>query len=334
MRCAKCGNEAVPGQQFCAQCRGSTVSVQAGETYANFWRRAAAAIVDYLIVCVGAAVLLAILAPAIGGSIPMLLLLLAVVLYYVGFESSPLQATPGKLALSIKVTDLGGERIGIGRSFGRYIGKFVSGLTLGVGYVMAFFTSYRQALHDKIASTLVVRKELEPAQIAAAGAAPPASVGAAIGLVAVLVFFGIFVVGMLAAISIPAYQDYTIRAQLASGINAAGPFKAAVGEAHAAGTDFSAITTESLPAIEPPASPYVESIEVVNGMIAITYGGQSHRNLLAKVLVLVPATADTGEMSWICGRASAPQNVTLTLEDADQYTTVDNKYLPRECRAN
>jgi uncharacterized RDD family membrane protein YckC/Tfp pilus assembly major pilin PilA len=334
MRCASCGNEALPGQQFCGRCRGGAVSANSGETYANFWRRAGAAIVDYLIVSFATGVLLAILAPAMGAGVAFLLILLAVVLYYVGFESSPLQATPGKLALSIKVTDLEGERIGVGRSLGRYIGKFVSGLTLGIGYIMAFFTSHRQALHDKMANTLVVGKELAPAQVAGAGAAPPASAGAVIGLVAVLIFGGIFIVGMLAAISIPAYQDYTIRAQVAEGINEANRFKAAVAEARGGGTDFSEITTESIPATEPPVSQYVESIEVVNGAIAITYGGKANTKVREKVLALVPATMDAGEVSWICGRANAPAGATPALEDAAQYTTVDNKYLPSACRGN
>jgi uncharacterized RDD family membrane protein YckC/Tfp pilus assembly major pilin PilA len=334
MRCATCGNEALPGQQFCGRCRGGAVSAHAGETYANFWRRAGAAIVDYLIVSFATGVLLAILGPALGFGTAFPLILLAVVLYYVGFESSALQATPGKLALSIKVTDLEGERIGIGRSLGRYIGKFVSGLTLGIGYIMAFFTSHRQALHDKIASTLVVGKGLEPAQVAEAGPAPPASVGAVIGLVVVLLFGGIFIIGMLAAISIPAYQDYTIRAQLTEGLNEASRFKAAVAEAHAGGTDFSEITTESIPATDPPVSQYVESIEVVNGAIAITYGGKASIKLREKVLALVPATTDGGEVSWICGRASAPPGSTPVLEDAAQYTTVDNKYLPSACRGS
>jgi uncharacterized RDD family membrane protein YckC/Tfp pilus assembly major pilin PilA len=335
MRCASCGNEALPGQQFCVQCRGErTGSAQAGETYANFWRRAGAAIVDYLIVSFGTGVLMAILAPALGFNIAFPVLLLVIVLYYVAFESSPLQATPGKLALSIKVTDVEGERIGIGRSFGRYIGKFVSGLTLGIGYLMAFFTSHRQALHDKIASTLVVRKELEPAQIAKAGPAPPVSAGSAIVLVIAVILFGISIVGMLAAISIPAYQDYTIRSQVIAGFNEANQLKTAVDEAHAGGKDFSEITTESIPATGPPVSPYVESIDVVNGAIVITYGGQSNVKLREKVLVLVPATTEAGAVSWVCGRANAPPDATLTLEDAAQYTTVDNKYLPRLCRAN
>ena len=79
-------------------------------------------------------------------------------LYYALMESSAKQATLGKLALSIKVTDMAGNRISFGRATGRYFGKLVSGLILMIGYIMAGFTQQKQALHDIMAGTLVVRK--------------------------------------------------------------------------------------------------------------------------------------------------------------------------------
>jgi uncharacterized RDD family membrane protein YckC len=79
-------------------------------------------------------------------------------LYFTIFESSSLQATPGKMALGIIVTDLSGNRISFARANGRYWGKILSGLTLGIGYIMAGFTRKKQALHDIMAGTLVVKK--------------------------------------------------------------------------------------------------------------------------------------------------------------------------------
>jgi uncharacterized RDD family membrane protein YckC len=77
-------------------------------------------------------------------------------LYYALFESSALQATPGKLALGIKVVDEAGNRIGFGKASGRWFAKIVSNLILGIGYLMAGFTARKQALHDMMAGTLVV----------------------------------------------------------------------------------------------------------------------------------------------------------------------------------
>jgi len=80
------------------------------------------------------------------------------VAYYVGQESSRKQATLGKRALGIIVTDLHGNRISNGRAVGRYFAKLLSALILLIGYFMAGFTEKKQALHDMIAGTLVVVK--------------------------------------------------------------------------------------------------------------------------------------------------------------------------------
>ena len=71
-------------------------------------------------------------------------------------ESSAKQATLGKLALAIKVTDLNGNRISFGRASGRYFAKIISGLIFCIGYIIAGFTEKKQALHDMIANCLVV----------------------------------------------------------------------------------------------------------------------------------------------------------------------------------
>ena len=73
-------------------------------------------------------------------------------------ESSPKQATLGKMALSIVVTDLEGKRISFGKATGRYWGKIISGLILCIGYFMAGFTEKKQAFHDMMAGCLVVAK--------------------------------------------------------------------------------------------------------------------------------------------------------------------------------
>ena len=78
-------------------------------------------------------------------------------LYFTLMEASNMQATLGKKLVGIRVTDLNGQQISYGRSGGRYMGKILSGMTLGIGFLMAAFTRRKQALHDIVASTLVVR---------------------------------------------------------------------------------------------------------------------------------------------------------------------------------
>lgn len=78
-------------------------------------------------------------------------------LYYALMESSKRQATLGKMALGLKVTDMDGNRISFGRATGRYFGKIISGMIIYIGYILAGLTEKKQALHDLMASCLVVR---------------------------------------------------------------------------------------------------------------------------------------------------------------------------------
>lgn len=78
-------------------------------------------------------------------------------IYEAAMESSSKQATLGKMALGLKVTDLEGRRISFARATGRHFAKLLSGMILLIGYIMAGFTERKQALHDMIAGTLVQR---------------------------------------------------------------------------------------------------------------------------------------------------------------------------------
>jgi len=85
--------------------------------------------------------------------------LIASWLYHAYLESSANQGTLGKMALGLIVTDLQGRRISFGHATGRFFAKIITGLIpLGIGYMMAGFTEKKQALHDMIAATLVLRK--------------------------------------------------------------------------------------------------------------------------------------------------------------------------------
>jgi len=79
-------------------------------------------------------------------------------LYYALLESSAWQATLGKKALGLEVTDMQGMRISFGRATGRFFAKIISSIILFIGFIMAGFTEKKQALHDMIAGTLVIRK--------------------------------------------------------------------------------------------------------------------------------------------------------------------------------
>ncbi|HEY5614918.1 MAG TPA: RDD family protein [Bacteroidota bacterium] len=151
-------------------------------SYAGFWKRFAAFLLDQIILwCVGLLLLvpffgmlgLGIFESAMTDSEPsegmiaailgayfgsLMLIVLAGWLYYALMESSAKQATLGKMALSIVVTDMNGNRISFGRATGRYFGKILSSLIFYIGYIMVAFTEKKQGLHDMIAGCLVVNK--------------------------------------------------------------------------------------------------------------------------------------------------------------------------------
>lgn len=121
--------------------------------YAGFWKRFFAALIDD-----GVFIILSLIFKKL--STYWVLTSIAYWLYYSIFESSVKQATPGKMALGIIVTDMDGSRISFGKASGRHFAKYISGLTLGIGYLMAGFTDRKQALHDMISDCFVVNKNL------------------------------------------------------------------------------------------------------------------------------------------------------------------------------
>jgi uncharacterized RDD family membrane protein YckC len=135
--------------------------------YAGFWRRLAAYLIDSILVSIVGGILLAILA-GIGGDggavIGYAIWIAGSFVYYAVMESSEYQATVGKIALGIQVTDMNGNRVTFGRALGRNLAKIISALILYIGFIMAAFTARKQALHDIIANTLVVKKGEAPAR--------------------------------------------------------------------------------------------------------------------------------------------------------------------------
>jgi uncharacterized RDD family membrane protein YckC len=165
----------------------------AEQHYGGFWIRFLAYMVDTLIVGIGFAVIVVLLG-MMGLELfsPPLIFLIVAIVYWAGMQASKRQATYGKSLVGLKVTGMDGERISIGRAFAREAAKIISSLTFLIGYVIAAFTKRKQALHDLIATTLVVRTE-HGHVVAAAAVALLALFAPAI----VVMFFG---VGLIAGI--------------------------------------------------------------------------------------------------------------------------------------
>ena len=353
MICQQCGTRAADTATFCAHC-GAALAVPGGPAvtgagdavYASFGARALALVIDSAILWSVSFAIIAIAgrsAPAPGaGSVTgriagtYLLVMLLWWLYFAVLESSARQATPGKRALGIKVTSLAGERIGFGRASARYFARFLNSVTLNTGYLLALFTRRQQALHDLVARTLVAVRECEAATIRDAGGrrGRPGS-----GLLAVAIGAAVTlpVIGMLAAIAIPAYQDYTIRAQVNEGLVLADGIKRAVADFHARHDRFPtqlAATAGSDDALGYPGATtgrYVTRIDTASGGITIYYGNGANPLIAGKSLGINAAVRPNGEVVWFCGYNTAVPQDSRIVGGAE--TSLDARFLPGACRA-
>ncbi|MBS1586167.1 MAG: RDD family protein [Bacteroidetes bacterium] len=128
--------------------------------YGTFWERFAASFIDGIIIGIPLAVIKYFTQHHFWGrnsAETNLLNLVVNWLYSALMESGEGQATLGKRAMGLKVTDMAGGRISFGKATGRYFGKFVSAIILLIGYLMMLWDDKKQTLHDKMAGTLVVK---------------------------------------------------------------------------------------------------------------------------------------------------------------------------------
>ena len=125
-------------------------------TYVGFWMRVVAALLDGLIMGIPASIIQFVLIFVTDIESLSYLVQLAVVILVIYLDGIK-GGTPGKLILGMRIVNEQGNYIGIPMAILRYIGKFISGLILGIGYFMIGWDKRKQGLHDKIAKTFVVK---------------------------------------------------------------------------------------------------------------------------------------------------------------------------------
>jgi uncharacterized RDD family membrane protein YckC/ribosomal protein S27AE len=157
-----CGN----CKELFAQKLREGVAPQGSVVYGGFWIRFLAVIIDGAILLVVSMLVNKIVIRAagpsdIGAAMAMaglaVVIQLAIAASYEGVFVGRFGATPGKMALHLKVVMPDGRPVSMGRAFGRYFAKFLSSFTIGIGYIMAGFDQEKRALHDYICSTRVIR---------------------------------------------------------------------------------------------------------------------------------------------------------------------------------
>jgi type IV pilus assembly protein PilA len=138
------------------------------------------------------------------------------------------------------------------------------------------------------------------------------------------------IIGILAAIAIPAYQNYTIRAQITEGLNLADGWKTAIAE-YFANTGSWPAGTSNLAGTGQTSSKYVSNIGVSGGTITITYGNNVNTKVSGSVLPLIPVTDANNDVIWQCGTGSSGTGTSSA--GTTVATSVSAQYLPVACHS-
>jgi uncharacterized RDD family membrane protein YckC len=147
--CASCGKSNEDHAVFCQGCGNALKAI----TYGGFWKRTGAWLIDEIIVGAAAGLLI-----TITFGVGVVGIFFAHWLYEAAMLSSSWKSTVGKRALGMIVTDMEGRQLSFAHATGRHFAKWLSALVLCIGFIMAAFTAKKQALHDMVASTVVVNQ--------------------------------------------------------------------------------------------------------------------------------------------------------------------------------
>ena len=145
------------------------------------------------------------------------------------------------------------------------------------------------------------------------------------------------IIGILAAIAIPAYQDYVIRSQVSEGLAMAGAAKASVAEFYAnrgvwpANNDVAGVG-----AAADIRGKYVDQITIANGGITVRFGGDANDKIKTATIGLTPGASPNGDVVWKCGRSAFASDAVdasaSVATDGQTSGSLLNKYLPASCR--
>lgn len=311
MFCVNCGATNPDDSSFCRACgqplesavqmagQGGAAAAVLKDNYAGFWERFAAVILDGILLnlisfplAFGIGLVMGIggmtnddLLTATGWAVS----LTVSAAYFIVMESGEQGATFGKRLLKIRVLDVEGNRISKGRALGRWISHALSDITLGIGYLVQPFTAKKQALHDLASGTIVVRTGKDN------------GAGAVVAIVVGAFFFIVFVIGILAAIAIPAYQDYVAKAKVYHALD--------TGKAAAHAVEGYLNQTGRIPAsiaetnINIPPNADISDILVnpETGEIQLVFSDSMPSTIAGKYINLTPSQADSGMITWKCG---------------------------------
>ncbi len=137
------------------------------------------------------------------------------------------------------------------------------------------------------------------------------------------------IIAILAAIALPAYQDYTIRAQVSEGVAMTSGLKNAIAQ-HFADRGNWPPNNVSLGFVQTISGAYVSDISSAGGVITTTYGQNANALIAGQLLSMRPGVTANGEIAWVCGSRTPPTGLVMVGADA---STLLQKYRSSACKA-
>lgn len=310
MYCTQCGYNNPLSVQYCKNCEIDLRQNSAGSNgsnhaavlvYAGFWTRFLASFLDLLLI--GGGVILMLIAIAglmivsgrdniVHNNLAVSIFCFAIAglsfAYFILMESGEQCATFGKRWMNIKILDTSGSRLNTSRALGRLIVRFVTQLSLLVGFLIQPFTPRKQALHDLLAGTIVVR----------ANESQKISVMATL----LVLFFALMVpaLALFSTAGLPIFQQYIQKVQLEKGMQVGAKATSAVARfyhnngrvpAVIADADRYLGTTSHISAID---------INQQNGEITLTFSEAERKAIRSKHLLFTPAVDTSQSIIWKC----------------------------------
>lgn len=310
MYCSQCGYNNPVTADYCKNCEisfsgNSPESLPAMHSamliYAGFRTRLLAALLDLLVFCsfvillfLAAAILIALTGADdyLHNNLDTPFFYGMVAFVYVSYttlmEAGSRGATPGKRWMNIRVQDIHGNRLGYSQAFWRMLARKLSYLTIGTGFLLQPFTPRQQALHDLLASTVVV-KENESKKIHFMAT-----------LVVLFVALMLPALALFATAGLPLYQQYIHKVQLDKGIK--------IGRLTAAAVSRFYRNNGRVPATIADTGSYISSSRHVagvalnpqNGELTVTYSATVRKPLRDRHLIFTPGLAPDNSIVWKC----------------------------------
>ncbi len=155
------------------------------------------------------------------------------------------------------------------------------------------------------------------------------------GFTLIELMFVVAIIGVLASLAIATYKTYTIRAQVAEGLNFASSLKTPIVDAYT--VDGTAPANRAAAGMSVNATDsrgnYVSQVDIINGRIEVSFGGAAaHQDIVGKTVSVTPYETPGNVVNWRCGASPPPSGVLLQGSSGHQAPTLDIRYLPSICK--